>query len=157
MGLRPGKRRAFETRLRREQKRPPGQGASFRKNGVMKRRLIFAIAVFVALMVAHTTMAQTGAGVLSGVVLGPNDKPVPHATVTYQSGGGTAPHVVHTDSKGHFSIAKLKMDNYDLRASAKGIFSEWEKNVMVRSGKTKFITLRLIYAKEMPTQDAANP
>jgi hypothetical protein len=122
----------------------------------MKRGLILAIVVFAAVLVARQTSAQTGAGTLSGVVLGPDDKPVGNASITYQSGGGRAPHVVHTDSKGHFSITKLKMDNYDLRASAKGIFSEWEKNVMVRSGKTKFITLRLIYAREMPRPDAVN-
>lgn len=112
--------------------------------------------LFGALVAVRTAVAlpQHGAGILSGVVLGPNDKPVAHATVTYQSGGGTAPHIVHTDSKGHFSIAKLKTDNYDLRASARGIFSEWEKNVMVRSGKTQFITLQLIYAKEMPKPGA---
>jgi carboxypeptidase family protein len=122
----------------------------------MKRGLILAIVVFAALLGARLTPAQTGAGTLSGVVLGPDDKPVPNASITYQSGGGRAPHIVHTDSKGHFSITRLKMDNYDLRASAKGIFSEWEKNVMVRSGKTQFITLRLIYAREMPKPDAAN-
>ena len=108
--------------------------------------------LLVGMVAAHRLVAepQTGAGILSGVVLGPDDKPVPHAAITYQSGGGTAPHVVHTDSKGRFSITKLKMDNYDLRASAKGVFSAWEKNVMVRSGKTTFVTLQLIYAKEMP-------
>jgi len=121
----------------------------------MKRRFIYAIMVFVALMAAHTASAQTGAGNLSGVVLGPDDKPVANASITYQSGGGRAPHIIHTDSQGHFTITKLKMDNYDLRASSKGIFSEWEKNVMVRSGKTKFITLRLIYAREMPKTDTA--
>jgi hypothetical protein len=122
----------------------------------MKRALILMTVFFAALVAAHSAVAlpQRGAGILSGVVLGPNDRPVAHATVTYQSGGGTAPHIVHTDSKGHFSIAKLKTDNYDLRASAKGIFSEWEKNVVVRSGKVQFITLQLIYAKEMPKPDA---
>jgi hypothetical protein len=122
----------------------------------MKRGLIFVVMFLVLLAAANPSAAQSGAGTLSGVVLGPDDKPVPNASITYQSGGGRAPHIVHTDSKGHFSIAKLKMDNYDLRASAKGIFSEWEKNVMVRSGKTQFITLRLIYAREMPKPEAAN-
>ena len=100
---------------------------------------------------------QTGAGILNGVVLGPDDKPVANATVTYQSGGGRAPHVVRTDAHGRFSIAKLKMDNYDLRASSKGVFSAWEKNVMVRSGKTMSVTLHLVFAKEMPEAYGANP
>jgi len=58
--------------------------------------------------------------------------------------------VVRTDSHGHFTISKLKADNYDLRASGKGVFSEWQKNVNLRSGTTKELTLRLIYAKQIP-------
>jgi hypothetical protein len=98
-----------------------------------------------------------GAGTLSGVVLGPDDKPVPHASVTYQSSAGIAPHAVHADSQGHFSISKLRTDNYDLRASDKGVFSEWEKNVAVRSGQTKTVTLRLIYAKDVPKAYTKKP
>jgi hypothetical protein len=105
------------------------------------------------LMAAQDLAAQRkrGGTVLSGVVLGPDDKPVAHATVTYQSAAGLAPHVVRTDSQGHFTITKLRSnDIYDLRASGRGVFSEWEKNVSVRSGQTKSVTLRLIYAKEIP-------
>lgn len=117
----------------------------------MRRALVLMVVGLVALVAAQDLAAQKkGAGVLSGVVLGPDDKPVPHASVTYQSSGGTAPHAVHADSQGHFTITKLRTDNYDLRASGKGVFSEWEKNVTVRSGRTKSITLRLIYAKEIP-------
>ena len=117
----------------------------------MRRVLFSMFAMLVALMCAQNLAAQhKGAGVLSGVVLGPDDKPVPHASVTYQSSAGIAPHAVHADSQGHFTITKLRTDNYDLRASGKGVYSEWEKNVAVRSGQTKSITLRLIYAKEIP-------
>jgi hypothetical protein len=89
-------------------------------------------------------------GVISGVVIGPDDKPAPHAAITYQSSSGSSPHAVHADAHGHFTITKLHTDNYDLRASANGIFSEWQKNFPVTSGKTREITLHLIYAKEMP-------
>ena len=118
----------------------------------MKRALISITSVLLIVLVAPQNSAaqHKGAGVLSGVVLGPDDKPVPHASVTYQSSAGMAPHAVHADSQGHFTIAKLRSDNYDLRASGKGVFSEWEKNVTVRSGQTKSVTLRLIYAKEIP-------
>jgi hypothetical protein len=37
-----------------------------------------------------------------------------------------------------------------MRASSKGVFSEWQKNVTLGRGQTKDITLQLIYAKEMP-------
>jgi len=58
--------------------------------------------------------------------------------------------VVRTDSHGRFSITKLRADNYDLRASGKGVFSEWEKNITLRAGQTKDLTLHLVYAKEIP-------
>lgn len=118
----------------------------------MKRALISTVVMLLALCAAQNLAAQKKSGtVLTGVVLGPDDKPVPHASVTYQSAAGMAPHAVHTDARGRFTITKLRSnDIYDLRASGKGVFSEWEKNVSVRSGHTKSITLRLIYAKEIP-------
>lgn len=119
----------------------------------MRRILVFGIVVFVGLLAAGwaTAVPQTkGSGVLTGVVIGPDDRPVAHAVITYQSGGGNAPHVVHADAKGRFTIPKLRSDNYEVRASGKGVFSEWVKNVFVRSGQTKSVTLRLEFAKEVP-------
>jgi len=85
---------------------------------------------------------------LTGEVLSPSGKPVAGAVVTYQSGGGHTAHVVHTDVHGRFTIVKLRRDNYDLRASAHGLYSIWEKNVMVRSGEVKTVTLRLTEGAE---------
>jgi len=119
----------------------------------MRRTLVF-LSIFLLTLVAVRGVCAApqhrGSATLYGVVLGPDDKPVAHASVSYQSSNGSAPHAVYTDSQGHFTISKLKADNYDLRASGKGVFSEWEKNVNLRSGKTKELTLRLIYAKEVP-------
>ncbi len=120
-----------------------------------RRGSIFGLLSFAVLLAAVPgTFGQSrGAkppGILLGVVIGPDDKPVAGATVTYQSSGGEAPHIVHTDARGHFSIPKLRVDNYDVRASGKGVFSEWEKNVFVKPGESRFVTLRMIYAKEVP-------
>lgn len=121
------------------------------------RHAIFFLTVAGSLTVftgaSHTAMAQArrherkGNSELAGVVLGPNDKPVANAVITYQASDGTAPHVTHSDSRGRFSITGLAADNYDVRASSRGLFSEWEKNVTVKAGRTTNITLRLIYSK----------
>jgi hypothetical protein len=119
----------------------------------MRRTLLFLVVLLLVLMAVRDVSAapqSKGAGTLSGLVLGPDDRPVAHASVTYQSSAGNAPHAVRTDSQGHFTITKLKSDNYDLRATGKGVFSEWEKNISVKSGQTKSVTLRLIYAKQIP-------
>ena len=119
----------------------------------MRRAIIFVVVLSLALTAARGVLAapqHKGTSTLTGVVLGPDDKPVPHASVSYQSSGGSAPHATFTNSKGRFTITKLRADDYDLRASSKGVFSEWQKNVAIGRGQTKDITLQLIYAKEMP-------
>ena len=119
----------------------------------MKRAPVFASIFLVTMILAGTALAvpqHKGSSTLNGVVLGPDDRPVAHASVSYQSSGGSAPHVVRTDSSGHFTITKLRADDYDLRASGKGVFSEWEKNVPLRAGETKNLTLHLVYAKQIP-------
>jgi len=123
----------------------------------MKRLFTFAIILGTlltgALLATRSVFASPdakGTSVLTGVVIGPNEKPVAHAAVSYQSSGGNAAHAVHTDAHGRFTISKLPADNYDLRASANGIFSDWEKNVTVHTGQTRSVTLHLIYAKQMP-------
>lgn len=47
-------------------------------------------------------------------------------------------------------ISKLKANIYDIRASGRGVFSEWQKNILVRKGQTRSLELHLIYAKEIP-------
>lgn len=122
--------------------------------------LTLALVLAASLTATHSVQAEPprkGTSTLAGVVLGPDDKPVPHAAVSYQSSGGNAPHAVHTDRYGKFRITKLAADNYDVRASGRGVFSEWEKNVTLRRGQTREITLRLIYAKEIPKAYVRKP
>ena len=119
----------------------------------MRRTLLFLALLLLALVAVRRVSAvpqRKGSGTLSGIVLGPDDRPVARASVSYQSSSGNEPHAVHTDSQGHFSISKLRADNYDLRASGKGVFSVWEKNISVKPGQTKSVTLHLIYAKQIP-------
>lgn len=119
------------------------------------RRAPVVISIFLLALVAVqggvlAAPQSKGNSTITGVVLGPDDKPVANASVSYQVSSGSAPHVVRTDAHGHFTISKLKADNYDVRASGKGVFSEWQKNVSLRAGATKEITLQLIYAKQIP-------
>jgi Carboxypeptidase regulatory-like domain len=125
---------------------------------MMKRAILMGLFVLAALLASQNVLAgqhgKKGPSTLAGVVLGPDDKPVGNASVTYQSSGGNAPHAVRADARGHFAINGLRADNYDIRATYKGVFSEWEKNVTLHHAETKNITLRLIYAKEMPKPGA---
>jgi hypothetical protein len=119
----------------------------------MRRAFLFLsilLLTLVAVRGVSATPQSKGSSTLTGVVLGPDDRPVANASVSYQVSSGSAPHVVRTDARGHFTISKLKADNYDLRASGKGVFSEWEKNISLRAGTTKELTLHLIYAKQIP-------
>src|ERR1700720_4594066 len=128
----------------------PTRGGRWRP---MKRALIFFPALLLTLVAADGILAapQTKeTATLSGVVIGPDDKPAPHASVSYQFSDGSAPHAARADAHGRFTISQLKADSYDIRASAKGIFSDWQKNIPLRKGQARSVELRLIYAKEMP-------
>jgi|HubBroStandDraft_2_1064218.scaffolds.fasta_scaffold989534_1 hypothetical protein len=92
---------------------------------------------------------QGGSAVVTGVVLGPDNKPVPNAVITYQNSGGSAPHMAHADAHGHFTISKLKGDVYAIRASNNGVSSDWE-NVAVHPGKTRTVALHAIHEKQEP-------
>jgi len=116
----------------------------------MKRIFFLALAAGLLTMGGARAMAQQHSSTLEGLVLGPDNKPVANAAVTYQSGGGNAPHVVHADTKGRFSVAKLRADIYDVRASAQGVYSDWKKNVVLRPGQITTLTLRLTHAPQVP-------
>jgi uncharacterized membrane protein len=106
-----------------------------------------ALLVLMALFLATGLPAQTskkGDATIVGVIFDADGKPVPAATVTCQSSAGIHARIVHTDAKGHYHVTGLKQDNYDLHASAKGAYSDWEKNIFVRKAETKEVTLRLL-------------
>jgi uncharacterized membrane protein len=123
----------------------------------MRRKLLLmAVSALVFLWVVGL-QAQTpkkGKATLTGTVLGDNGKPVAHAAVSCQSSAGISPKVVYTDAQGRFKFTGLREDNYDLRASAKGIYSDWEKNILVKKGQTKEITISLENMVITPNNDA---
>lgn len=113
---------------------------------MMRRGLVPAIVLAMAAC-ASGVEAQTSkkdAVTIKGTVLGADGKAVSAAAVTCQSSAGIRPRAVHTDSKGHYVITGLKQDSYDIRASANGAYSDWERNIPLRKGQTKEITLRLL-------------
>jgi hypothetical protein len=121
----------------------------------MKRMFIMVLTAGFFTFGSVQAMPQRHTSTLEGLVLGLDNKPVGNASVTYQSGGGNAPHVVHTDAKGQFSVGKLRADIYDVRASAQGDYSDWKKNVNLRPGQITTLTLRLTHAKEAPSAPPA--
>jgi hypothetical protein len=113
----------------------------------MNRKLVSSVLlVFLGLVAAglHAQKRDQGDVTIMGVVLGADGKPVPAAAVTCQSSAGIQPRVVHTDKSGHYRITGLKQDSYDLRATANGAYSDWEKNIPLRKAQTREITLRLL-------------
>ena len=113
----------------------------------------FICVVLILSIGASSSFAQS----LAGTILDEKQSPVANANVSYQSSAGRSPHTVRTDSQGRFSIPKLKADNYDVRASGRGIFSDWEKNVSLGYGQSKALTLRLIYSRKDAKTLAAQP
>ena len=114
----------------------------------MNRKLYATIFLIVLALIAARAEAQTSTkssqSTIKGIVLGADGKPVPAAAITCQSSAGIRPRVVHTDAKGRYLISGLKQDSYDLRATSRGAYSDWEKNIPLRKGQTKEITLHLL-------------
>jgi carboxypeptidase family protein len=92
---------------------------------------------------AVTGNARVSIGNIAGFVVSAHGEPVADATVTMQTSYGQSPSATHTDAKGHFEFARYETGQYDLQAYWHGMFSDWKKRVVVRSGKTTDITLRL--------------
>jgi Carboxypeptidase regulatory-like domain len=113
----------------------------------MRMRQVLALigfaVVFVVLQVSAQTVKKTGA-TISGTVLGADGKVVPGASVTCETSSGLKPRAVHADAKGRFFITGLKQDSYDVRASANGAYSDWERNIPMRKNQTKEMTLQLL-------------
>ena len=103
--------------------------------------LVAALAALAA--VAAAQYGPTPVGKLEGVVLNAKGKPVADASVTIQASDGLHPHATHTDASGRFEFDRWATGQYDLRAYSNGIFSDWNKRILIRAGKTTTITLRL--------------
>ena len=96
-------------------------------------------------------------GSLTGTVLSAGGKGVAGARVILQVSDGSHPHTTQSDARGHFRFPALRQGNYDLRAQAKGQWSEWEHNVLVRSGRETRVTLRLLLKQRPAAKPAKAP
>ena len=105
-----------------------------------------ALALTLVLAVAWATAGTAGAtqlGALAGTVTDAQGKPVAGATVTMETSDGRRPYATHTGPDGTFQFSRYRPGQYDLRAYAGGVFSDWSKRVMIRNGKTTEITLHI--------------
>jgi Carboxypeptidase regulatory-like domain len=121
----------------------------------MKQRVSYATITVIAIFVVSLAIAgfsfsaeaqqrvAVPVGTLEGLVVDAHNNPVAHASVTIQTSDGHQPHATHTDESGHFQFARWETGQYDLRAYADGVFSPWEKRIMINSKKPTKITLRL--------------
>jgi len=113
----------------------------------VRQRMIFGVMFAAIMLFALPSFAQapkkTGA-TITGTVLGADGKPVANAGVTCETSSGLRPRAVHTDAKGKFFLTGLKQDSYDLRAAWNGAYSDWDRNIPLRSNQTKDVTLILL-------------
>ena len=105
--------------------------------------LLALCALLVIFASAATAQFAHGLGTVAGRVVDEHGKPVENASVTIQTSDGLHPHATHTDANGHFEFTRFDAGQYDVRAYAKGVFSEWTKRVILRPSKTTDLTLRL--------------
>jgi hypothetical protein len=102
------------------------------------------------LSVVAAVAADPAGGILQGVVVNSKDAPVARAAVFVQSADGTSPRAYRTDARGNFHIPYLRMGLYDVRAEGAGMWSEWNHNVVIRSGKSVNVKLKLVRSEPPP-------
>ncbi len=112
--------------------------------------------VIVALAAAPYAMKGARAGnVLSGIVVSADGVPVNSAQVFWQAADGKSPHALRTDNSGRFQTQSVRAGLYEVRAQARGMWSEWEHNVVVRPVSGANVTLRLVRMSPPPAMPAA--
>jgi hypothetical protein len=122
------------------------------------RKFCVATGSLAFLLVATFAYARMSGGTLDGVVLNVKGAPVAFAEVFWQAADGKAPHAVRTNGKGQFRIAGVRTGLYDIRAEALGQTSEWEHNVLVRSGRVSTLTLHLTRStRSRPNKQGVTP
>jgi uncharacterized GH25 family protein len=82
-------------------------------------------------------------GTLAGVVVNESGAPVAGARVTVQQADGHHPHAKLTNASGKFTFANLLGGMYDIRAYKNGVWSSWERNVVLKAGKTIEVRLEI--------------
>lgn len=107
------------------------------------RRIVLLASAAAILALAGAAHAHYALGNLAGVVVDRNGNPVADAAVIVQTSFGEYPHATHTDAGGKFIFERYSPGQYDLRASAYGIFTEWSRRVVIRANRTTHVTLRL--------------
>src|SRR5579864_9566332 len=111
------------------------------------RKPIIAIVGMLAISASAQQKMAIPVGTLEGIVVDAHDKPVANASVTIQTSDGLHPHATRTDAEGHFQFARWETGQYDLRAYSNGVFSDWQKRIMIHTKKPVKITLRIPDAK----------
>ena len=109
-----------------------------------------ALVVALALLVSAGLLVAQSVGVLSGSVVSAAGKPVAGARVLIQTADGRHPFTVRTDAEGKFRVPRISRGLYHIRAQASGLWSDWERNVLIRAGKSTSVTLRLALKKPAP-------
>jgi Carboxypeptidase regulatory-like domain len=124
-----------------------------------------ALLVFASLLTG-TAGAQTApqqhrsppgpTGKLAGQVLGEDGKPAAKARVYCQSSDGRSPRVTKTDAQGHFQLT-CPAGPVDVRARGAENWSDWMRNVRVRTGETTSITIHITPSPESGQEKKDKP
>ena len=109
--------------------------------------MFFLVIVAAVVCADRPAAAAPRAGSLNGVVLNSAGNPMPRAEVSWQASDGTRPHSVHTDVNGRFQVTGVRPGLYELRAETGDMWSDWQHNVLVRTGAEASVTLRLTHAR----------
>lgn len=110
-------------------------------------RVGLCTAVIYALIIVEPTLffvqAQRRLGTIAGEVLSTAGRSVTGARVFVQEAGGGKATTEITNRDGRFFFPQLRPGLYNVRANYRGQWSEWQRNVEVRTGHQTEVKLKL--------------
>lgn len=95
----------------------------------------FRKSILVMAAVTFPLAAQTGLGVVTGVVQDPSRGAVPKASVTLTNTATNAAKKIESNSSGLFYLGSLQIGAYHLTVDATG-FSQWQRDFTLEAGQT---------------------
>lgn len=126
---------------------------------MFRRTILPGATVALALLVAASAAAQTGAGSLRGYIHDAQAAALPGVTVTATSDAAIGPTTAVTDETGYYRLLNLPPGTYTIVAELAGFATFRREGILLRSGATfaMDITMRVGALKETITVSGDSP
>src|SRR6266849_799491 len=109
----------------------------------MRIRSLFAIALFVLILISTAAFAQQGTSQLKGTIVGPDGSALPGVTVTIKHQESGLVRTTVSDKDGVYVMSAVTPGVYEMTAELSGFKNFRRKNIRLEVGKTSTVDFKL--------------